>query len=267
VRNALSPDLQYYRTSVMPSLLDKVNMNLRADLIGSDDNDFAIYEIGAAHVKGHVNDEKLPEEMERLALVFASDDKTAARKYEGAALYQAKHYLLPLINYPIDFIPLGTDGEHEQSPYLSGRSAVMKIGEETLGMIGEFKPSVKKAFKLPDFTAGFELDFRVFARHAKPTVYTPISQFPKIQQDITFEVAAGTVFSEVFTLLSTEISAHADEHGYQATVFQPEDSDNKRLTFRVWLSHHNRTLTTAETNRVLDEVAAVLKEKLQAERI
>src|SRR5207253_378194 len=39
--NALSPDLQYYRLSLTPSLLDKVHMNIKAGF-----DEFALFEIG-----------------------------------------------------------------------------------------------------------------------------------------------------------------------------------------------------------------------------
>lgn len=44
--NALSPDLQYYRLSLTPSLLDKVHANIRAGY-----DEFALFEIGKSHSK------------------------------------------------------------------------------------------------------------------------------------------------------------------------------------------------------------------------
>ena len=56
--NALSPDLQYYRTSVLPSLLDKVHANIKA---GHDE--FMLFEIGKIHGKElPLTDENLPSE-------------------------------------------------------------------------------------------------------------------------------------------------------------------------------------------------------------
>src|SRR5690606_21582523 len=94
--NAISPDLQYYRMSLTPSLLDKVYPNLRADYVRTDDNEFALFELNKAHHKDLKNSEGLPDEQELLAFVFAADDKTAQRKYHGAPYYQARKYLATL---------------------------------------------------------------------------------------------------------------------------------------------------------------------------
>src|SRR5207253_3106341 len=75
IANALSPNLQYYRVSLTPSLLDKVHLNIKAGY-----DELALFEINKIHMKG-VNDEhepELPKEDTHIALVFAADDKTAA---------------------------------------------------------------------------------------------------------------------------------------------------------------------------------------------
>ena len=55
--NALSPDLQYYRLTVLPSLLDKVHANIKA---GHDE--FALFEMGKGHSKMHgLGEDNLPE--------------------------------------------------------------------------------------------------------------------------------------------------------------------------------------------------------------
>ena len=48
--NALSPDLQYYRFSLIPSLLEKVHPNVKAGY-----GEFAIFEINPVHSKDLVS--------------------------------------------------------------------------------------------------------------------------------------------------------------------------------------------------------------------
>src|SRR5690606_563446 len=46
ITNAISPDLQYYRVSLTPSLLDKVNSNIRQRF-----DHFALFEANKVHMK------------------------------------------------------------------------------------------------------------------------------------------------------------------------------------------------------------------------
>jgi phenylalanyl-tRNA synthetase beta chain len=272
VRNAISPDLQYYRTSLMPNLLDKVRGNIRADLVRSEDNDFALFEIGKAHIKEQVDTEGLPLEFERLAFVFAADSKTAARKYEGAPFYQAKQYLLSILQNTIEFVPLKDTKTPLTAPYQLGRSASIRINSETIGTIGEFNQQVKKALKLPDFTAGFEIDVELLKKFSATKTYSPVSQFPKIQQDITLETDHDVSYQTVYLAIHEMLQSAAQEQGYQFSlvprdIFQPENSEKKRITMRIWLSHTGKTLVTAEANKLLSEIAESLKDHFKIERI
>jgi phenylalanyl-tRNA synthetase beta chain len=272
VRNALSPDLQYYRTNIMPSLLDKLRGNLRADYVRSDDNEFAIFEIGKAHIKGQLDTEKLPVELERLALVFVADDKTANRKYKGSAFYQVKNYLNSLALPILGFVPLSSEEESLNSCYQAGRSASIKIGDKTIGVIGEFSQEAKKILKLPEYSAGFEIDINVFSSLKQPKTYKPVGIFPRIQADITFEIDQITNFADVSTQIGNQLISAKQDYGYivelqPRDIFKIDSSDKKRLTFRMWLSHPDKTLKTSEVNSLLDRIAIELQQNLGAERI
>ncbi|MCA9342645.1 phenylalanine--tRNA ligase subunit beta, partial [Candidatus Saccharibacteria bacterium] len=78
LNNALSPDLQYYRLSLLPSLLDKIHANIKAG-----HGEFAIYEVNKTHDKTNIHPDGLPVEEERVALVFAADSKSA-KHYAGS---------------------------------------------------------------------------------------------------------------------------------------------------------------------------------------
>ncbi|MEK7471871.1 MAG: phenylalanine--tRNA ligase subunit beta [Patescibacteria group bacterium] len=276
LRNALSPDLQYYRTSLISSVLEKVYPNIRSDRVrSSDDNDFAIFEIGKAHVKGHDNAEKLPGEFERLALVFSADQKTAKRKYHGSAYYMAEQYLNVLLGDRATLVPLTNNAYPITSVYELNRSAMVMAGKEVFGVIGEFNEATKKALKLPDYTAGFELDIELYNKFIgdRARKYSPLSVFPKTQQDITFKVKAGLPAQELVALVWDELQKQSVEHGYipvftYRDIYQAEDdTKHKNITLRLWLSHSSRTLTTEEVNILLNIIAKRANEKLSATRI
>lgn len=272
IRNAISPDLQYYRTSLIPSLLAKVHANIKSDMVRSDDNEFALFEIGKAHVKQHKDEEGLPAEFERLAFVFTADEKTATRKYSGAAFYQAKRYMDELLQGQAEYRPLENNDYPICSPYQVGRSAMVYVGDELLGVIGEFRGMTKKALKLPDFCAGFELDLGLLLSKLNPKDYQPIGDFPKSSQDITLAVDEKVAFSELFEHVHHKLIEEKAERGYEyflatRNIYQAEGSDKINYTFRIWLWHPEKTLKTEEVNKLLVNISEVLLKKLDAVRI
>ena len=75
--NALSPDLQYYRISILPSLLDKVHANIK-----SGHNEFVLFEIGKIHDKKlGFNDENLPIEKTFIDGVYANKKPQAGARF------------------------------------------------------------------------------------------------------------------------------------------------------------------------------------------
>ncbi len=276
--NALSPDLQYFRLSLTPSLLEKIHPNIKA---GQDC--FAIFELGKTHIVGEsMQDEPdVPAEFERLALVFAANDKSVPKE-AGAAYYQAKEYLMTLLeklnmNDRVTFEPLTPDRyeggtQTKITQYDAGRAATIRIDDLVLGEIGEYKASVRKALKLPIYTAGFELDLLVLLRHQGNVRYRQLPRFPKTEQDICLKVPAATTYAEVYDFVWTTLAEIQPESTMPnltpVDIYQREDNpEHKQITLRFSLASFERTLTDQEVSKVLDIVAQKAKAELNAERI
>jgi phenylalanyl-tRNA synthetase beta subunit len=258
----------------MPSLLAKVHSNLKTQA-GSNENIFALFEIGKSHVRGENDpvDKNLPKQMRRLSFVVAGDDKIS-KNIHGSAYYQAKKYIELITNSQVQFEPLDTNEFPITAPYQQKRSAVILIGHgaQQIGVVGEFRPSVKKSLKLPEYCAGFELDIDLLKKYLKQKEYQKLSQFPSSTQDITFEVSKDTNWIVVDKLIDAELAVASAELGYEYLVepqdiFRLEDSDKKRISFRISLNHHSKTLKTTEVNDLLEQIAKVVHSELQATRI
>ena len=270
ISNALSPDLQYYRLSLMPSLLEKVQPNVRAGY-----NEFALFEIGKTHGTDHGDDDDgLPREFEFTALVVVADNKL---KKVGAAYYQARAYLEALVGHDsLTFTPLSQEMQAYPvtKPYDPNRSAAVSLkGGEFLGIIGEFRPSVVRDLKLPKYCAGFEVDTVALGRiMATAPAYLPLSRFPSVKQDMTLKVAAQLPYEQLETFVRKAYGSHAiDDTHIQMELIdiyqKPEDADYKHVTFRFTTTAKNRTLTDSEVNKVLDAVAATTHSELGTDRI
>jgi phenylalanyl-tRNA synthetase beta chain len=277
--NALSPDLQYYRLSLTPSLLDKVNANIKAGY-----DAFALFEIGKVHSRTETDAYGLPQEFGRLSLVFAADAKRAASAYAGSAYYQARKYLMTLFDQTsLRFVPLSEiAADHADyadhklfqqmiAPFDMQRSALVYAGTDLVGVVGEYKTSVHKAMKLPVFCAGFEI-FLSALRQTNAPPYVGLPRFPKVTQDITLRVAAsvsyGQLYDAVWKVLrpkdTDDILASLTPLG----IYQPPESvEYKNITLRYVVASYKKTMTDSEVSDMLDRAAQVAGQQFAAERI
>lgn len=259
LRNAISPDLQYYRTSLVPSLLAKVHANIKAQA-GSTDNQFALFEIGKIHIKSAVGEEDLPLEFQNIAMVISADDKTAKAQQAGSAYYLAKKYVDRITDGQAEYVEL-TDYEHPvYSHYQPGRVAGVIVDGDKVGVIGELRPEVRQALKLPEFTAGFEIEIEQLMLRLKPKKYQPLPEFPGTSKDVTLPVASDSTWSDARASLEQALVSVIDGHRFDIEprdIFQADNSDQKNITLRINLSHPNKTMTTEEATRLADEAAAI----------
>lgn len=269
VRNALSPELQHYRLSLTPNLLEKVHPNIKAGF-----DRFALFEINKVHIKGDEDCDGLPREYQTLALVYANK-----KQESGAPFYVAKAYLDFLLNnlglsyevIPAAQPPQWEIGRQVFAPFEPKRSGFVLVGGEFAGFIGEYSAKTRRSLKLPAIAAGFEIDLDRLKKHAQPgSQYQRLLKFPSTDQDVSLkvltEVSYATVYQSVVDALSADARLRVGVTPraiYQAT----DDSAHKTVTFRIVLQHHDRTLTTEEVNDLIDQVAHSAKAKAGAERI
>jgi phenylalanyl-tRNA synthetase beta subunit len=103
--------------------------------------------------------------------------------------------------------------------------------------------------------------------------YKPLNRFPNLEQDITLRTSVSLPYAKLEEFIQKELDKTAKEDGYRyellpLDIFEKEDSkDHKQTTWRIILEHPERTLTTEESNKLLDKISADAKKELSAERI
>lgn len=254
ITNSISPDLQYYRQSLIPSLLANVRPNMKAGF-----DHFAFFELNKTHTKQvGLNDEHVPNEIDGLGFVVASS-KTAT----SAAYYEAKQYLdyiATKLGLEFSYEPLEDDANVPLSaPFEPKRSArvIDTNTSQRIGVIGEFKTSVQKAFKLSGNEAGFEISSTTLL-HLMSTLtsnYEALSKYPSSDRDVTFQVSRNVSYQQVSDAAK---SALADSTLRTAVtpldIYKPESGETKNITLRFTLGSYERTLTGDEVHKVMAAV-------------
>ncbi len=218
--NSISPELQYVRQSIVPSLLEKTYLNEKLPV-----EKFAIFEMNQVFSKKWgVNDEKVPAEKNKLGFVIAE------RKNTEAAFYTAKKYVAELLrnfNIEPEFVPLEkAEKLAESAPFEPKRSAEILVSGEHLGVIGEFKNSVRHDFKLAPYLAGFEIDLDVLM--AEKSNEKKIEFRALKNEDVTIET--DKTYAEVLEEL---VAKYPEATITPGVIYQAEGQTTKKMTFHL----------------------------------
>lgn len=270
ISNALSPDLQYYRIHVLPSLLDKVHANIKAGY-----DEFALFEIGSGHNTSRRDREGLPEKVDTLDLVYAANDKIAK---SGAAYYDALALLTELMNklgIEVDIASAGTGDEKvDAGPLDPKRSALVYVkgSDQVLGVIGEPTSSVRKTLKLPAHTAAFTLLLEsivsCLADKNAQTSYRPLSRYPSTSQDICFRVSSDIAYAAVYEIFEDVLRDVSFDWSLDPVdIYQGDDKTTKQITIRVTLNNPLATLTSDEVQAVVSSIVESAKSELNAQYV
>ena len=267
--NALSPDLQYYRLSVLPSLLDKVHANIKAG-----HSEFMLFEIGKGHTKARMGEDGLPAEQSLIDLVYSSKKPRA-----GAAFYRVRATLdqlahdsgLTLVYTPVtaaqdDPVYAPFDINRSAHVWVEGSEAASQSERQLIGVVGELRPAVVKHFKLPDYTAAASLRLDVMEQVWRDTVvhYQPISRYPTTTRDISIQTSTAVTYDELMQAVSSAMTRASETYPditirdltplsiYKATP----DASHQTTTFRLTLSSSQATLSAERVRSIIRTVFA-----------
>lgn len=255
IENSISPDLQYYRQSLTPSLLQLVHPNIKAGF-----ESFSIFELNKTHPKQRgMTDEEVPDEANALALTI-----TSRKPGDGAAYYQAKKvldFVAELLGLKLSYNPILQEVPYptaEPFEYRRSATVVDSLSGEQIGMVGEYKRSVAKAFKLPEYTSGLELDVDAINRAVLQAGagYQPLSRYPSTERDICFQVRSDVAYTTITSVIdSTQIKVGVNKAVTPIDIYQSDDKKTKNITVRIRLTPIHHTLTGEETTVIIDQVS------------
>jgi phenylalanyl-tRNA synthetase beta chain len=253
--NSISPELQYYRQTLTPSLLAAVHQNVKHGY-----DSFAIFEVNKVHPKQHgMTDENVPAEVDMVALTLANK-----KKQVGAAYFQARKmldYLGTSLGLDLMYSPMESDPNYPvTSPFEYRRSAMVtdKNTDTFIGIVGEYKKSVARSFKLPEHSAGFEIGSPALLDAVKKLTnsYKPVSRYPGTERDICFQVATTVSYRAITDSISLALADVELESACEPIDIYQSDTDKatKNITIRIRLTPHDHTLTGDEVALVMEKV-------------
>ena len=246
--NSISPDLQYIRQTIVPSLLDKSYVNMRSGY-----EKFALFEMNQVYSRTNgLDEQQVPNGAYNVALICVNKGETN--------YYLAKKYLEQLlvslgIEFKLEPFVLATDKTNAY--YEPKRSASVVVNGERIGDLGELKAKVAREFKLPLGTAAFELNLGQLEalQQAVTRKNFRISQYPFVSRDITLELPADRNYAEIEQKLREILEKQQLIYRIAATsIFRAEGETQKKLSFHIEFAHPDKTLTKSEIQDIMEKL-------------
>ncbi len=258
VKNPLTHDQEYLRTTLLPSLLSVLNLNQRqgAGRVG-------LFEVGRVYLPPEAD---LSEEKEfvsglmwgcRWPLSWLSSEES----FDFFDIKGMVEGLMERLGVEAEFVP------SDERNILPGAKIISR--EEIVGILGEIHPQVKDKFDLlPGPVLVFEIDLGRLLPHLKVRKFSPLPRFPSAIRDISLLLPQGIPVSRVRNIIESSRSVSG------VTLFDVYTGegiprDRKSFSFRIVYQSPHHTLNDDEIkkmensiiHRLEKEVGAVLRER------
>ena len=244
--NSISPDLQYIRQSIVPSLLDKSYANLRAG-----HEKFALFEMNQVYPRSLGMDaDGVPQNGYKLGFVVVDQAKKSD-------FYLAKKYLQSILeNYGIDYkIKPFLEAKDKSNAYFEPkRSANVETKDgKLIGYVGEIKQRVLREFKLSAPTAAFEIDLQILLELQGASAKDfSFSQYPSVARDLTLTLPLDRRAGEVEDRIrETLTQRHLVNRVTCTSIYQAENTDTKNVSFHLSFARTDKTLEKAEIQAIM----------------
>jgi phenylalanyl-tRNA synthetase beta chain len=256
VVNPLNVGQERLRTSLRASVLDVVARNLRLGRTR-----VAVFEAARVYLP---TGGPLPDERERIVGAVSGPrlDRWGNATAESVDFFDAKASVQQI------FDRSGVEVSYaaaEEFGLLAGRTAEIRAGRGSVGVLGQVHPTAAEAFGLSDDVYVFELRLEELLPLVKPVPhYRTLAKFPAVVEDIAVIVSRETTASS----LVEEILAHP--LASSASVFdeyqgEPITPGKKSLALSVAYQAPDRTLTDADVKKAREKIVARLTAKFGAE--
>lgn len=287
--NPISEDRDALRQTLLPNMLDSAASNLRHT------NRVALFEIGSVflarrdgeHERGDLPEDNglpLPLEPRRLGLIlsgpreeptwqatqpFVTQDEERQAAQAAPALmdlYDLKGVVEELIAGL--HVPDASYAATAHPMLHPGRGAVLKLGQETVGVFGELHPVVRERWELPNqpvLIGEFDLEV-ILARTDSRFIVKPISRYPVVVQDIALIVDENVQAARVEALIRQTGGALLNRVAlFDVYRGAPLPNGKKSLAYTLTFQALDHVLSDADAAKLREKIVRRLEREVGAE--
>lgn len=244
------------RQSLIGSLLQVINYNQARNI-----KDVHLYELSTTYSQDG--------EIQNLAIACTGEYQSLSFKHIS---YKADYYLLKGFVETI-FEKLGISDsryrlervESDHPSYHPGRSAYIKVGQETIGVIGNVHPLMEKKYDVKDvYVAELNLSALLKIKTGK-VKYQAIPQYPAVTRDIALVMDETTAAADVCQkIMKSSNRLVKAAKVFDVYVGEHVESGKKSVAISLTFQDEKKTLTEQEINTVMDKILKTVEKDFGA---
>ncbi len=262
LRNPLSQETAYLRTTLLPELLRNAIDNSHYQI-----ENIKIYEIGKVHFK---EEKEFKEEKILAGLITGEEEIKHWRTKPGKIDFYHLRGLLDSL-----FLKLGIKNYKYQEidiPYFNPDKAFeIRITEKenpaVIGKLGEFAYPLLEKYEFCNNLYLFEINLELLANLANlEKTYSPLPKYPFIQRDLSFIIGENIYQDDVSNLISQNGGEYL-KHCELIDLYKNENipAGHHSITYRLTYSNPKNTLTTEEVEKSEEEIIHTLEKEFKAQ--
>lgn len=242
-----SPEQAYLRSSLVPALLEATVKNLRYY------NDFMIYEMTEVFEKGEYHessiDETLPVHKNYLsAAIVCKDAKEAFLKLKGVIENMSSYTHMEELTLK--------KGEKPSWADVNAHLDIM-LGEEKVGEMGLVSAKVMNDVKIKRVNVAiFEINESMLRPlPSRTNKYTHLPEVPLVEKDISIIVDKSVTWETISKMIKSKVNELIFTEEYTGL---PVPLGKKSVTFKIKLGDGQKTMTTNEINKKINDILKTL---------
>ena len=257
----MTVDRSVLRQNMISGILDTVAYN-----VARKNKNLALYEIGKVFEQTGNPKEELPNEINSFA--FALTGLVAEKDFQTPAVpvdfFYAKGILEAL------FARLGLEVTYTATQEIKslhpGRTAILSLGDQVIGVLGQVHPVTAKAYDIPE-TYVAEVNLSAIEAALQPAApFVEITKFPAVSRDIALLLKAEVTHQEVVDAIQAAgVKRLTDIKLFDVFSGEKLGVGMKSMAYSLTFQNPEDSLTDEEVARYMEKIQASLEEKVNAE--
>jgi phenylalanyl-tRNA synthetase beta subunit (EC 6.1.1.20) len=250
IRNPLGEDYSVLRTTTIPSMMENLARNYARN-----NEEAALFETAKIYIPAEDSNE-LPDEINVLTVGI----------YGKVDYLDIKGIIENLLG------SLGIENcsfarESENVTFHPGKTAVLMIKNEKIGVLGEIHPDVteKYGMDVPAYVAEVNLD-ALYSYAKLDKKYKPLPKYPAVSRDMALIVDDNVLVQEIEDIIRKQGTPLVESVKLFDIYKGKQIPDGKKsIAYSIIYRQENKTLTDAEVNKVHERILRALEFKIGAQ--